>query len=217
MRSGDHRFRSARRWLLFCCAGMICSFGCSYESQYVARNDGRARAVWKDNNVVVDLGGAPISDACVEQLRAWSVNGALRLSSGDFKRNVRLPRRFVPEMSRGFWIPVYFGPPIVAPSAFVAPSLLRPPLFVPVLGAPSVVRSAGGVAATAGVVVPGSGSRELEEALAVIALIVLPAVDIGLAVATPEDERSSDAIDQVNVFNDLARTTGTPCSYGSSL
>jgi hypothetical protein len=50
--------------------------------------------------------------------------------------------------------------------------------------------------------------------LAVVALIVLPIVDVSLALANPESaKRSSQSIDQVNAWNDLARTPGTPCSY----
>ena len=47
--------------------------------------------------------------------------------------------------------------------------------------------------------------------LAAIALVVLPIVDLTLAVVPPETDRSTDAIDQVNVFNDLARVPGGPC------
>src|SRR5215467_1387889 len=111
MRGDKHPSSMARRWLgLVCALGTMGVLGCAYDSQYVAPNDGRARAVWKEDNVVVELAGAPVSDACLEQLRAWSDNGTLRLSSGDVKRDVALPPRLAIEVSRPFWIPVYFGP-----------------------------------------------------------------------------------------------------------
>ena len=59
---------------------MASVLGCAYESQYVLPSDGRARAVWKNDNVVVETAGAPLSDACFEQLRAWSVNGKRAVS-----------------------------------------------------------------------------------------------------------------------------------------
>ena len=47
----------------------------------------------------------------------------------------------------------------------------------------------------------------------VIAIAVLPIVDIALAVSDPEnDEVSSLSIDTVNAYNDLARTGGSPCA-----
>ena len=49
--------------------------------------------------------------------------------------------------------------------------------------------------------------------LAVIAVTALPVVALGLAASMPESSRkSSNAIDMVNAYNDLARLDGTPCT-----
>jgi hypothetical protein len=63
--------------------------------------------------------------------------------------------------------------------------------------------------------VPSSELNPFKGAIAamVIALAVLPIVDIALAASDPEDsEISSLSIDTVNAYNDLARTEGTPCA-----
>ncbi len=59
----------------------------------------------------------------------------------------------------------------------------------------------------------GSGGNDALTKLAIIALIVLPAVAIGLAVANPESSSSSSqAIDQVNAYNDLVRSGQSACA-----
>jgi hypothetical protein len=187
---------------------------CAYESAYVAPVDGRARPVWKGSDVVVDLAGAPVSDVCFEQLRAWSSSGRVRLITGDVKRDTPPPARFTPSPVVLFWVPVYYGPPIVPG---VVP-LLRPPvLFSPSLALASAAFKPTGSSGSIGG--GGGGSSDFGKALvilAVIALVVLPIVDLAVAVTPPESERSSDAIDQVNVFNDLARWPGSPCAYGGA-
>ena len=190
---------------------------CAYESSYAAPRDGRARAVWKGNDVTVDLGDAPASDACQEQLRAWSASGRLRLVTGDVKRDQPPPNRLIVDGGAAFWVPVYYGPAIVPPGpglvlhpkVVFAPALPPPVIVPPIVHAPS--------AGSVGTVSGGSGGSgdlgKLFVIMAVIALVVLPIVDIAVAAATPENDRSSDAIDQVNVFNDLARSSGSPCTY----
>ena len=52
--------------------------------------------------------------------------------------------------------------------------------------------------------------------VAVVALLILPALDLGLALYRPETERlAAQVTDQVNAYNDLARVPGTFCSYGA--
>jgi hypothetical protein len=199
--------------------GLVATPGCAYESTYVAPNDGRARAVWKNDNVVVDLAGAPATDFCLEQLRAWSESGRLRLSTGDVKREAPTPARVRMAPSVGFWVPIYFGTALVARGPGLVPILPQPVLFSPSLAlAGAVAHSTGGGATMGGGGSSGSGGDfgKLALVLAVVALVVLPIVDLAVAVATPENDRSTDAIDQVNVLNDLARTPGSPCAYGSA-
>jgi hypothetical protein len=104
------------------------------------------------------------------------------------------------------------APPLPAPPLFFPPALLLPP------GAPhplAPLRFASAVSLRG-----GGGQGSLDRALgylAVLALLVLPAVDLGLAIANPESPtRSSDAIDGVNAYNDLARWPGSPCYLGAA-
>jgi hypothetical protein len=191
--------------------------GCAYESQYLAPLDGRARAVWQDNNVVVDLAGAPASAGCVDELRAWSQKGTLRLKSGDLKRDTPIPPRLDVAPSVAFWVPVYFGPPLVAPAPLVPPVPPHPVSFSPSLALAGAVSGSAPASGSTGGGGGGSGGdgKGIAEVLAVIALIILPALDIAIAAATPENDRSPEAIDQVNVYNDLARSGGTPCNYAA--
>jgi hypothetical protein len=196
-------------WVVGLVASLVAS-NCGYQSSYVPLADGRARPVWKNNDVVMDLGTTAVGEACFDELLAWSGSDRLRLVGGDVKRPPR-PRRLgelAPAV--GFWAPVYFGAALVAPAPGVAPLLPRPALFAPavVVAAPPVP----------GAAPPVGRDFDLDKAgaiLAVIALLVLPIVDVSLAAAPPETDRSSDAIDQVNVLNDLARSAGTPCTYGT--
>ncbi|MCS6914427.1 MAG: hypothetical protein RMK29_01010 [Myxococcales bacterium] len=182
--------------------------GCGYTSEYVPPQDGRARPVWRDNNVI--LAPPPgVSAAC------WQA--VLDLTRTNV---VRQPRELgtVRRHRERFWTPRYYGPPIVVITPGVAPLLPRPPLFVPLLP-PPILRPGLGLAAP--LAMPGlhlsSGGQDPGRALVVLAalaLLVLPAVDVALAVAPAESPtRSSQAIDQTNALNDLMRSPGNPCSY----
>jgi len=92
----------------------------------------------------------------------------------------------------GYWVPRYYGPPIVVVTPGIAPPFMRPPLFLPpllprALGAGSVHFGGGGFGHGGGHIGGGggggSGGGEAALILAVIALSVLPALDIGLAAA----------------------------------
>lgn len=177
--------------------------GCGYNSEYTPPLDGRARAVWRSNNVVLEPAGAPMPPSCTQEVMNLSATGRLRVP---------------PEYARpagGYWTPRYYGPSIVVVAPGIVP-VFPPPLFLPTafVAAPHPVAPAAPVLGLGGLGGGGGDSGKALAVLAVIALIVLPAVDIGLAAARPESpERSSQAIDQVNAFNDLSRTPGSPCSY----
>lgn len=172
--------------------------GCGYTSQYEPARDGRARAVWRESDVGVDLAGAPLTAECASALKSASSTGRLRLVVAS------------PPGERSYWRPRYYGSPIVVVQPGLAPPLLHPPLFVPV--APiGVAHGLPGVGASGGGSLSGDTGKLLAY-VAVILIIVLPLVDVWLALDDPETEISPQAIDQVNRWNDLARTPGSPCA-----
>lgn len=180
----------------------IVAAGCGYTSEYVAPQDGRVRAVWKSDDVVVELAGAHVSSECNATLDYMAGGGALAAKL-----------RLKPPSS--FWTPTYYGPPIVVMTPGLAPLLPLPPLFLPPplrppIGGPVRVPAPGTSSSS------GSSSKwgEAGTIILVVALVVLPVVDLLLATLPPESsKKSSEAIDGVNAFNDLARLPGTPCSY----
>ena len=182
---------------------------CAYPSAYVAPRDGRARAVWTGSDVAVELSGGPLGDACAAQLRAWSGQGVVHLVTGDLG-GTRASHPWMTNAALGFWIPVYFGPALVPLAPGIPPPLLHPVIFFPppvlappVLGTRPIVPS----------LRPAPDVGKAAVVLAVLALAVMPVVDVLLATLPPERERSSEAIDQVNVYNDLARSPNSPCAY----
>lgn len=220
-------------WLVVGALGL--GSGCSYTSQYQAPADGRPRVVWgPDNDPVVDVAGLPPPPACGAALQQVTGYQELLTTTG----KVELPTGEAPQspplyVSGGYWVPRYYGPPIVVVTPGLAPPFFRPPLFSPSLtiasallrshsmgGMGSVgagaVRSSGGAIRLGGGGGGGGGSSRLGEgALVLIALavMVLPAIDIGLAAASPESSsKSARAIDLVNAYNDLMRSPGSACS-----
>jgi hypothetical protein len=183
--------------------------GCGYISEYDPPLDGRARPVWKENNVVMELSGGGLAPACADELAQTTMSNRLRLSTGELR------------LDGGYWAPRYYGTQIVVLNPGFAPPLPRPPLFVPRLpiGAhatvvgPPVFHGGGGGGAVRGGGGGGGGSSGDLGKLAIIALIVLPAVAIGMALANPESStQSSQAIDQVNAYNDLVRSGQSACA-----
>jgi hypothetical protein len=189
--------------------------GCTYTSDYVPPQDGRARPIWSENEVVASLPAADPS--CLEETTA--------LAAG------QSPRVYV----RGGRTVVYGGPTIVV----WAPPVVR------VHGASGSTRTHGSSVArrTATPTTPtthaasrspqrhGAGNRgndtsstqssqgkgnpgaELVAALAVIAILAMPAITLSIALTNPgADKQSARAVDTVNAYNDLTRTGGTPCS-----
>ena len=182
--------------------------GCGYVSTYVAPADGRARPVYRDNDVVAEMSGAPASQACLDLVRyVWRVNAGYTVVTGAVED--RVPPLAV--AAGVFWVPRFYGAPLVPGGPGVAPLILAPPLFSPrgLNGVASSGQSAGMFARGGG----NDGGRTLM-VLAVVALVVLPIVDIGVALDRPESsERSSKAIDEVNIYNDFARSPANACSY----
>jgi len=205
---------------------------CGYTSQYQAPADGRARVVWgPSNDPIVEVAGLSPPPACAATLRQITGQTDMMTTAG----HVELPEGGTPVsgplwIGGGYWVPRYYGPPIIVTHPGLAPPFLRPPLFSPSLtiaeallrsrsvgsiGSIGGVRSPGGAVRLGGGGGGGGGSRMDAAALALVALavMVLPAIDIGLAAARPESSsRSAQAIDLVNAYNDLLRSPGTACS-----
>lgn len=202
--------------------GSVGSVGCSYSSSYTAPTDGRPRVVWVDDSPAVDLAGSQISADCGGELRRITQHETMPTRAG----NMALPERYVPSYSFGvgseFWVPRYYGPQIYIVRPGFAPPLIRPPLFLPSLVRPGSIHLAapsgghgGGGMGRIGTGGGGGGNVGKGAAiLVVLAVSVMPAIAIGLAASTPESPtRSAQAIDLVNAYNDLARSSGTPCSF----
>lgn len=201
-----------------CLLGLALIWGCSYTSEYVPPQDGRARAVWQSNNVVLSTGGVPPGPQCLADVLAMTDSERLRLSRAEQQAQAPGGGPFVSAPMGGFWVPRYYGPLIVVVNPRLAPILPRPPLFLPGLSRviwPVPVPIGGGGVHIGGGGGGGGGGKggEALVILAVVALVVLPAVDLGLALTPPESpQRSSNAIDQANALNDLRRSDWTSCS-----
>lgn len=184
--------------------------GCGeYNSDYVPIQDGRARAVFRNDNLVMEVGGG-IAPGCAD-----APNGPLNLGSGSYGPS---------DSGVRVWVPVYYGPRIVVVNRGVAPPPHRPayrPHSSSGLsgggsgGSFNGITSGGGGSTSGGSSGGGGGNLDLKEGvviLAVIALIALPAISLGLALGHPENETEvATAIDRVNMYNDMARTPGSPC------
>lgn len=182
---------------------LLVASGCGYTSEYSAPVDGRPRAVWRSDRVVVHASGAVREGECATAVAELSGNGR------------EAPP---PPASGGYYTPRFYGPPILVVNPGFAPSLPHPPLFfspsLAITRAALAGGSRGGRAELGGA--PKLDTKGMEEALvylAVVALLVLPVVDTTLALAPAESARpSADAIDEVNAWNDLLRWSGSPCA-----
>lgn len=200
-------------WIVACLVMGLHS-ACSYQSEYVAPQDGRARAVWGSNDeLTAELAGVQLSPDC-QQAIGQTVSAQMPLGVAEAR------------MAPTYWRPRYYGSPVILIHPGFAPSLPHPPLFLPHSllspirppfspGSFSAVgaRIGGGGSGGRG----GGGGRGLESAavaLLLIAVLTLPAVDLGLALAHPgSSKNSAGVLDLVNAYNDLARSPGSPCAY----
>ncbi|WP_437753963.1 hypothetical protein [Sorangium sp. So ce1389] len=200
--------------------------GCgSYISDYVPPPDGRARPVYRDGAVVMEIGGPTPACLSGEDGPGGALPPYLEQAS-------RGPAQAAPvRVSGGFWVPVYFGPRIVVEHRGVAPppphlhrpgpGIARSPAS-PSRGVPSRPGGSapsGGNASSGGSGGGGDGAGAaavLLATFAVVALVALPPVAVGLSVGRPEREKDTAlALDHVNAFNDLARTPGSPCAVAA--
>lgn len=224
-RSGRDSVRARLgRLIAFATALAMVAAGCSYHSSYVAPTDGRARVIWGASDTpTVDLAGVSLSPECSTELQ-----NTLDPSHLPLRSHVEPHVHAV-----DFWVPRYYGPPILIVRPGFAPFLPRPPLFVPTLITPlnrpgNLAGGLGSISVGSGRVGGGgirgggsgsglgSGGKEAGAVvliLLVIAATALPAIALGLAASTPESgRRTVSAIDLANSYNDLARSQGSPCA-----
>lgn len=164
--------------------------------------DGRARAVYRNDELVMEVGGG-VSPECADAIRN---TGGLPSSA------------YVSAHAGGHvWVPIYYGPRIIVVNRGFAPPPRRAAVAGtrPNLNGPGVSSLGGGGSTSSGSSGGSFSGGDLKEAavvLAVIALIALPAITIGLAVGRPEPEAEvASVMDRVNLYNDMARTPGSPC------
>ena len=146
--------------------------------------------LWSDDHLVNNVSSLPRSELC-HQSTWW-----LRHPQESDHRLTIAPM---------VWVPRYWGPDLVVVTPGVPPLSVCPVLFSPSLAVAQAVASSS----------PPKLALD-KEAMAVLllaAVVVLPVIDVVFAALRPEsDARSADATDEVNAYNDLSRTSGTPCS-----
>ena len=159
--------------------------GCGYRSHYVPARDGRARPVWRDHRVVAHFSGSVPSPYCLGEVKRITQTGRLQLATGEVQSGAS---RGGPH---GYWVPIVVTPPL----------RLTPPGLVPPIAPPGSHLHMG-----------HDLDAQIVVMMAIVAMAVLPIVDLWLAVDPPEADGSPDAIAQVNALNDLQRMVGSPCS-----
>ncbi len=194
---------------LLCCLALA---SCAYKSDYVIPADGRARVVFSDGELRPAM--PALTPACKANVDQWIAYykanppaPPVRSGQGHFHMNI--------------WIEdaVYIDPlPHHLHSGHAVPASYSGPAThaaTPVGGhsATPVHAGSSGHGATSVGGSSGGNSGELYAALAVVALVTMPAVAITLASVPPESgAEASSAIDQVNAYNDAARSQGSACA-----
>ncbi|HEY3450819.1 MAG TPA: hypothetical protein VGK67_30965 [Myxococcales bacterium] len=200
---------------------------CAYASDYVVPNDDRARVLWRDGEprAVVPARSGTCELATREASQNYAPPDSVRRCAEDGScGQVRVdPWIFIDGVPHAH--PPLFG--LHASDVAVAP--ISPPApaggGVP-LHPGDPVPSPGGTHHAMPAPPKGGGSssgsssmgslgdmKELAVVVAVLAILTMPAVAIALASSRPESETgAAHAVDQVNAYNDLARSPGSACS-----
>jgi hypothetical protein len=163
--------------------------GCHYKSDYRPPADGRARAVWQGDKLVMY---APDGDPPV--CRDGQLDRAPDASGGSYWDPVEYDGRLEGHRRSGGSVTVVV--PIINVHGGVSHSH----------------SSSGGSASNS-----AEGNLQAFAALAVAALAVLPIATVALALSRPEDEQDvADEIDRVNRYNDEVRHAWRRCGYEGS-
>lgn len=188
-------------------------FGCgNYTSDYVPPNDGRARAVWKEDRVVASIPANAAAD-CSDAISDVTGDPGRYVSSYGGSRTVVIWQP---------WIVVHHHHhPLPPPPG--SPGVVRHPAHPSSGGGGGSIGSVsggggGGKSGGGGGSSGGGGGGDLGKAavvLAVVALIALPIITLGLGLGRPEPNEVAGEIDQVNAYNDLARLPNSPCLVGA--
>lgn len=195
---------------------------CAYASDYVVPNDGRARVLWQDGEPRAVV--PPKSGACElatrEASQSFNPPDAVTrcVEDGSCGQARYQPWIYIdghpPHPPHPFFglhdheahvspgpsgpsVPLHPGDPVPGPVHHASPA---PPKG-------SEGTSSGSSSSSLG------DLKDLAVVFAVIAILTMPAVAIALASSRPESESgAAAAVDEVNAFNDLARSPGSACS-----
>jgi hypothetical protein len=189
--------------------------GCTYSSDYVPPQDGRARAVWARDKVVASLPAA--EERCIDETLAVAAGRPEHVRVVGTRTVVRGGPSIV------IWAPLPAGHVYTSSGPRVhhvdAVRTVATPTPRPPPGGP-VGRPAGGGPRSSPQVPHGSGGSSggadaaaIAAAAAVVVIVAMPAITLGLALSSPGDPKASAAAtDRVSAYNDLARTQGSPCA-----
>jgi len=180
-------------FLLFFAFALPLSGCAGYVSDYVPPDNGRARVLFRDTKAIASL--PPVDRACLREIDGNPEGPSFRVVRGG------VGARIV------YWVPLHHGP---------APHVSRLPGVGRHFAGPGMRGGGGRVSSGSGSNSGSGGGGDVGKAavvLAVLAIVVLPVVTFSLVLSTPESEPNmSTSIDRVNLFNDLARSPGSPCA-----
>jgi hypothetical protein len=190
--------------LLFFALALPLSGCAGYVSDYVPPDRGRARLLFRDTEAIASL--PPVDRTCLREVEGDSEGPSYRIVRGGGGARIV------------YWVPVHHGPaPHLHPGERAASGGRRQFASPGMRGSGGRVHSGGSHSSSnSGSSSGGGGGGDVGKAvvvLAVLAIVVLPVVTFSLALGTPESEPNmSRSIDRVNLFNDLARSPGSPCA-----
>lgn len=192
--------RPARRLFGAWSSATLLFLGCSYSSEYIPPQDGRARSVWQDNRVVMVLPGRAVTLICEQELQKVHLEARSHPKRATAPGTIWEPQTFADD-------PKIFDPRLV--DASVDKQSLLPKrswfsrnitdwIFGRFLYFDPSIDS-----------VPDAGLRLLLDSIS-----IFTPVNLWLAINPPGLWAiSAREIDRVNIYNDLTRTPTSNCAY----